>query len=241
MSETCSKCSAPIEAGWVVCPDCGAELTMSACEGCGKEMKPNWKACPHCGRNRNDDGIPDLPNDDDLDRADEPSPEQKKRAQRLLGQFEDAITEYARETKYEFGKGLAMLFGGAKVSSIDRCFELRTEIYNAFGDYDDARYEGPVFEMLCSKKKGRDPDAYIDILRNEVRYIERSLNLSAERSTRLAESSNKFICPGCGEKATAKNASLCPTCDQYVHNDCAVKGFIRWSCPVCETGLVGQT
>ena len=51
----------------------------------------------------------------------------------------------------------------------------------------------------------------------------------------------RFICPGCGERATARGGSLCPNCNCFVHHDCAIKGFVTWSCPVCNVGLVGQT
>ena len=53
--------------------------------------------------------------------------------------------------------------------------------------------------------------------------------------------SDRFICPGCGERATAKNSSLCPSCGHFVHHGCSIKGFITWSCPICNVGLVGQT
>ena len=239
MSEKCSECGEPVDDEWIVCPDCGAALSPTSCEGCGKELKPNWKACPHCGRKRDDDGAPDLPDEDELDRADEPTPEQKRKAQRLLGEFETAITEYAREMKPEFGKGFAMLFGAAKVPSPERCFDLRQEIYDALDEH-EAQYEGPFWdEILCKKKS--DPDNIIAVLRAETRYIASCLDLTLGASDASARGADKFTCPGCGERATAKNASLCPTCNQYVHNDCAVKGFVRWSCPVCETGLVGQT
>ena len=51
----------------------------------------------------------------------------------------------------------------------------------------------------------------------------------------------RFTCPGCGERAAAKNASLCPCCGHLVHHDCARKSFVTWSCPICNVGLVGQT
>lgn len=53
--------------------------------------------------------------------------------------------------------------------------------------------------------------------------------------------SDRFVCPGCGERATARDASLCPSCGRFVHHDCSLKGFITWSCPICNVGLVGQT
>ena len=53
--------------------------------------------------------------------------------------------------------------------------------------------------------------------------------------------SSRFTCPGCGEKATSKHASLCPACGHFVHHGCARKGFVTWSCPICDVGLVGQT
>lgn len=44
---------------------------------------------------------------------------------------------------------------------------------------------------------------------------------------------DKFICPGCGEKATAGPwAVFCTTCNAFVHNRCT-KGFFGGICPIC--------
>ncbi len=240
MTKACPRCGGPIDSGWMACPACGTDLHADVCNGCGKEMKSEWKACPYCGRHLYNDDVPNLPDEDELDEGKGPSAGEKAKAQRLLDQLEAAIAEYAREIRYKFGKGFAMLFGVVKAPSPEKCFSLRDQIYEAIDDH-EARYDGPFWEMMCSKKKMRNPDDLVTIFRKEVSYIATHLSLTAKRSASQTASADKFICPGCGEKATAKNASLCPNCNQYVHHDCAVKGLIRWSCPVCGTGLVGQT
>ncbi len=49
----------------------------------------------------------------------------------------------------------------------------------------------------------------------------------------VIRTAKRFICPGCGEKATAKKwAVYCPECDAYVHHNCRA-----WcdKCPLCGT------
>lgn len=61
---------------------------------------------------------------------------------------------------------------------------------------------------------------------------------------------SQFICPGCGEKATAEeDAAFCKTCKAFVHSKCAVKGermpskekewfyTFKYLCPVCDNIL----
>ena len=49
-SSSCPSCSAPIQAAWKACPQCGNSLTVeSQCPACNQTIQPGWKACPFCG------------------------------------------------------------------------------------------------------------------------------------------------------------------------------------------------
>jgi RNA polymerase subunit RPABC4/transcription elongation factor Spt4 len=49
-ARTCPECGEPVQADWMACPFCGAELpTEPVCPQCGKPVKEGWKKCPHCG------------------------------------------------------------------------------------------------------------------------------------------------------------------------------------------------
>jgi hypothetical protein len=50
---------------------------------------------------------------------------------------------------------------------------------------------------------------------------------------------DRFICPGCGEMATAKNGRFCCGCGHFVHGGCAIPGLRVWACPTCGLDLVG--
>jgi len=45
----CHNCGASVEADWVACPECAADLTELQCSACGEPLKPHWKRCPACG------------------------------------------------------------------------------------------------------------------------------------------------------------------------------------------------
>ncbi len=48
--------------------------------------------------------------------------------------------------------------------------------------------------------------------------------------TSAKQTQSKFLCPGCGEKATAIDSDFCRTCRAFVHIDCQKLGFL---CPIC--------
>ncbi|MEW6078702.1 MAG: zinc ribbon domain-containing protein [Thermodesulfobacteriota bacterium] len=247
MSKKCPKCGRKVENDWAVCPSCATSMQSTVCGQCGKEMEPEWVACPVCGW-RDDssdipelpdddvpDDVPDLPDDDVFEKAKEATPEQKRRAQRLLDEFRQAIDDYERELRPQFGKGFAMLFGMAKPADPELCFSLRNQIYEAVEDR-DATYAGPFWDMLCNRDK-KDLDI-VATLRREVQYIKRELGLSSGSGIQKDEEADKFICPGCGERATAKDGSRCPTCNQFVHEECRkTDGWGHWNCPVCRSAL----
>lgn len=49
--------------------------------------------------------------------------------------------------------------------------------------------------------------------------------LSYERREPIQESNPaRYVCPGCGDRATGGDGKLCSSCDSFVHNDCLSKG-----------------
>jgi hypothetical protein len=50
---------------------------------------------------------------------------------------------------------------------------------------------------------------------------------------------NRFVCPGCGERASAEGWNMfCPECQAFVHFECMVHHmFTPHACPVCETEI----
>ncbi len=46
-AEKCPNCSAPVEAAYLRCPECGHQLKRN-CPECGKIVKTHWKVCPYC-------------------------------------------------------------------------------------------------------------------------------------------------------------------------------------------------
>ena len=62
------------------------------------------------------------------------------------------------------------------------------------------------------------------------------------KKTEKNENHSRFICPGCGEKSSAKNHGLyCERCDAFIHRRCQLKGeFVEafstfWAlCPICN-------
>jgi RNA polymerase subunit RPABC4/transcription elongation factor Spt4 len=50
---------------------------------------------------------------------------------------------------------------------------------------------------------------------------------------------DRFICPGCGQKATAEGWNkFCPGCQAFVHFDCMVHHmFVPHTCPVCGSEI----
>jgi hypothetical protein len=45
----CSKCGATGRSGFIFCPECGAELSLS-CPACKRAVGSDWKRCAYCGR-----------------------------------------------------------------------------------------------------------------------------------------------------------------------------------------------
>ena len=43
----------------------------------------------------------------------------------------------------------------------------------------------------------------------------------------------RFICPGCDEKATAKDGDYCPLCEAFVHRECQKGNDGHKECPIC--------
>jgi hypothetical protein len=45
--EHCVECREPVEADWLRCPVCAAQL-RERCDGCGSLLKLHWAVCPTC-------------------------------------------------------------------------------------------------------------------------------------------------------------------------------------------------
>ena len=43
----CARCGYPVEADYVVCPNCHQRL-KNLCGHCGKALDPAWTICPYC-------------------------------------------------------------------------------------------------------------------------------------------------------------------------------------------------
>ena len=43
----CAKCGYPVEADYVVCPNCLSRL-KNLCVNCGHALEPGWSVCPYC-------------------------------------------------------------------------------------------------------------------------------------------------------------------------------------------------
>jgi RNA polymerase subunit RPABC4/transcription elongation factor Spt4 len=43
----CGQCGGKVEAGFRVCPFCGAALA-AGCPSCAKPVEAGWKVCPYC-------------------------------------------------------------------------------------------------------------------------------------------------------------------------------------------------
>lgn len=43
----CPGCDRPVEANWLVCPECHVTL-RHACIHCGAALRPHWQICPVC-------------------------------------------------------------------------------------------------------------------------------------------------------------------------------------------------
>lgn len=49
-------------------------------------------------------------------------------------------------------------------------------------------------------------------------------------------SSSRYICPGCGERATAKDdAYYCSNCESFVCSECMT---VNLTCPICNLKLI---
>lgn len=44
----CAKCGYPVEADYVLCPNCLTRL-KNLCPTCGRALDPSWRVCPYCG------------------------------------------------------------------------------------------------------------------------------------------------------------------------------------------------
>lgn len=44
----CAHCGSPVDANYVVCPQCGTAL-KAYCSACGRPIEPDWKLCANCG------------------------------------------------------------------------------------------------------------------------------------------------------------------------------------------------
>ncbi len=44
----CANCGYPVEADYVVCPNCHQRL-KNLCSNCGHALDPSWTICPYCG------------------------------------------------------------------------------------------------------------------------------------------------------------------------------------------------
>ncbi|MCD6516548.1 MAG: zinc ribbon domain-containing protein [Candidatus Aminicenantes bacterium] len=44
----CPKCSEPVAAHFIYCPNCGTRL-QNICPNCGKPIEESWQVCPNCG------------------------------------------------------------------------------------------------------------------------------------------------------------------------------------------------
>jgi RNA polymerase subunit RPABC4/transcription elongation factor Spt4 len=49
----CASCRAPVESGWLRCPECSTWLA-APCKGCGEWSDPQLEICPWCGREGHD-------------------------------------------------------------------------------------------------------------------------------------------------------------------------------------------
>jgi len=226
----------------------GDDEVEMRCPVCGKAMQPTWKVCPFCGGRGKEKDVPTLPEERQIDHETGFSKSDKLQAESLLVEFQSIIDDIVRINANP--PSMWTLLTKRKTpglsEAVERGYTIRDQIYEILGArLKDEDFESPYSQMLRSYKQRRpDLDEYVSMLRNEIRYIRQKFKLERYGDSNEDEENreaNRFICPGCGEKATAKNASLCPRCKQYVHHDCAVKGFVRWTCPVCGTGLVGQS
>lgn len=43
----CATCGYPVEADYVVCPNCHQRL-KNVCPSCGRPLDPSWSVCPYC-------------------------------------------------------------------------------------------------------------------------------------------------------------------------------------------------
>jgi len=245
---TCSQCGATVKSGWKACPQCGHRIGQRTCPTCGGQMEHGWQHCPYCGETDRP-SVPSLPGDAELEaaRACHVSSEKMSRAERLLQELRHTVDGIARAQKYHFGDGFRALFRG--MPELDEQLKAWSSLHDEFRkalEIDICDSLDSPWGRTLGRKKTPDPAEYVDILRQEIRWLEGRLAEVGgfrpdEQEGSRGESADRFTCPGCGQPATAKNASLCPNCQQYVHHDCALKGFVNWSCPVCETGLVGQS
>jgi RNA polymerase subunit RPABC4/transcription elongation factor Spt4 len=57
--DVCPECGYPIQADFVACPMCRAEV-QRACLGCGRLLQLNWAYCPYCGQSVDEASLADL-------------------------------------------------------------------------------------------------------------------------------------------------------------------------------------
>ncbi|MEA2013774.1 MAG: hypothetical protein U9N38_00460 [Thermodesulfobacteriota bacterium] len=101
-----------------------------------------------------------------------------------------------------------------------------------------------MFDVQCDDLWLPSADRYALESRPQTNY---------ERTQRSQESNPaRFICPGCGDRATGADGKLCRRCDAFVHDECLSKGkrvsgsFGDWMvgtttwnavCPMCGSVL----
>ncbi|MFC1822998.1 hypothetical protein ACFL9T_09850 [Thermodesulfobacteriota bacterium] len=154
----------------------------------------------------------------------------------------EATKEMSRVMSPHTGPGsLDLIFGsgGARVDqALERCYDLRQEIADDL-ERDILDDLNGVFWSTVQNTK--DPETMVHALIKEADVFESMLKGKlGHLSLDIPASSSRFICPGCGDSSNAKNGSLCPVCQQFVHHGCASKSFVHWFCPICGAQLVGQ-
>lgn len=63
------------------------------------------------------------------------------------------------------------------------------------------------------------------------------LNKYGELIEEKEQSRNRYLCPGCGERATAKDGDFCNECDRFVHRQCQKMQGESYCCPICDKKL----
>jgi TIR domain len=167
-----------------------------------------------------------------------------------IGQLKQETKNLSRIISPQTGPGsLSLIFGGEGDRyefQFKQCLQLRREIFNDLEKIFDKDSELDTLSDLeisifSKVEKSKAPNAIVAALLGDINMLESMLK-SKLMLDQLESTNNpdQFICPGCGRSSNAKNGSLCSTCNQFVHHNCASKSFVHWFCPVCGSQLVGQ-